>query len=372
MTKSEKKVKKVMREFKKGELPIGKSKKKVKSRKQAIAIALSKAGKSKPRAGLILGYAYVIRPEAILIALGLGLAFLSRDRRLPWQFGLAVAVSVLPFLVFLRVSRGAWALTSKSGFLTKSIEANPGWSFFELIGRNLVDFLPQLPELVGFPLVALAIWAVVRRPGRWLFFLMPLATLPLFSFRLEARYWAPYLPFFFFAAGIGLRELVVMMPEARRRVAAVALLVIMVGGVAWAAIDDWESVYSVNEAYEGMRDAGLWLRDEVDRDTRVAAYKPYVPFWADCTFVKYSKEPMTTKQLIETARMDGAEYLVVNVNVAQRLVPPLRPLLSNPPPHLAEMVTLIKIFSYEGRPVQNTAIYRINKPLHSEVTSPRR
>jgi hypothetical protein len=49
MTKSEKKVKKVMREFKKGELPIGKSKKKVKSRKQAIAIALSKAGKSKPR-----------------------------------------------------------------------------------------------------------------------------------------------------------------------------------------------------------------------------------------------------------------------------------------------------------------------------------
>ena len=44
MTKSEKKVKKVMREFKRGELPIGKSKKKVKSRKQAIAIALSKAG----------------------------------------------------------------------------------------------------------------------------------------------------------------------------------------------------------------------------------------------------------------------------------------------------------------------------------------
>ena len=49
MTKPEKKIKKVMREFKKGELPIGKSKKKVKSRKQAIAIALSEAGKSKPR-----------------------------------------------------------------------------------------------------------------------------------------------------------------------------------------------------------------------------------------------------------------------------------------------------------------------------------
>jgi len=49
MTKGQKKVKKVMREFKKGDLPIGKSKKKVKSRKKAIAIALSEAGMSKKR-----------------------------------------------------------------------------------------------------------------------------------------------------------------------------------------------------------------------------------------------------------------------------------------------------------------------------------
>jgi hypothetical protein len=42
-----KKISKVLREFKKGELNIGRSPKKVKSKKQAIAIALSKAGKSK-------------------------------------------------------------------------------------------------------------------------------------------------------------------------------------------------------------------------------------------------------------------------------------------------------------------------------------
>ena len=42
-----KKVRKVMREFKKGKLNIGGSKKKVKNRKQAIAIALSEAGISK-------------------------------------------------------------------------------------------------------------------------------------------------------------------------------------------------------------------------------------------------------------------------------------------------------------------------------------
>jgi ribosomal protein L21E len=47
MTKSQKKISKVMKEFKKGELHSGKSGKVVKNPKQAIAIALSEAGKSK-------------------------------------------------------------------------------------------------------------------------------------------------------------------------------------------------------------------------------------------------------------------------------------------------------------------------------------
>ena len=44
--KTQKKVAKVMKEFKKGTLKSGKSNKKVKSRKQAIAIGLSQARKA--------------------------------------------------------------------------------------------------------------------------------------------------------------------------------------------------------------------------------------------------------------------------------------------------------------------------------------
>lgn len=50
MTKGEKKIGKVMREYKAGELHSGsKSGPMVKSRKQAIAIGLSEAGLSKPK-----------------------------------------------------------------------------------------------------------------------------------------------------------------------------------------------------------------------------------------------------------------------------------------------------------------------------------
>ena len=49
VSKKEKKISKVMREYKKGKLNIGQSNKKVKNRKQAVAIALNEAGVKQKR-----------------------------------------------------------------------------------------------------------------------------------------------------------------------------------------------------------------------------------------------------------------------------------------------------------------------------------
>ena len=61
--KKRKKVAKVMREFKKGKLHIGKSDKIVKDRKQAVAIALSEAGLSKKENGGVMGDIYSIKDK---------------------------------------------------------------------------------------------------------------------------------------------------------------------------------------------------------------------------------------------------------------------------------------------------------------------
>ena len=313
-------------------------------------------------AGLALGYAYLIRPEALLIAVAVAIFLLIRERSLPWRFVAAVLVPVVPYLLFIHSQSGTWSLTGKGMFLARTTQEHPGLRIFALAGRNLVVLGQRLIGLVGLPLVLLSLLGIVRRPGRWLLFCLPLLILPFFSFAMVTRFWVPYLPFLLLAAGLAGNWLLSKLsrPLGRWRALGVCLLVMLIlGGSVMAGLDDAPEVPLIQESYLGLKVAGMWLRNRVDRDTVVMSYKPYPSFWAWCKFARCPGEA-SAETILDSAREQGARYLVVNLLVARALVPGLQPFFEKSlPPSLRDQVTLVKSLRFRQDIKYDTLIYRI-------------
>jgi hypothetical protein len=312
-------------------------------------------------AGLIFGFSYLIRPEALLAAGGLMGWLWRRDRRPPWRLIIPMVTVMIPYLIFIRVQTGAFDLTSKTVAVSLSLEAHPGWHYLGLIGRNLVIFLPKLAGILGLPLVFLAVWGMIKARGPWLWLLAPLLPVPFIINPMDVRFWIPYLPVIVLAAGLGAVHLA-KLPWFEERWIKGALLAVLGVGLVAAAWDDAYWIKRNREAFYGLKDAGAWLRDKTESDTIIAAYKPYSSFWAGCRFIKYP-EDMEAAELVMWARNHRARYMVVNVKVAHHLAKGLDPLLTSPlPRNLADKVTLVQLLEYD-LVEHNTAIYRINDPL---------
>jgi hypothetical protein len=312
-------------------------------------------------AGLMFGFAYLIRPEALLAAGGLGLWVWLRDRRPPWRMIVPMVLVMIPYLVFIKVQTGSFDLTSKTVAVSLSLEAYPGWSYLGLIANNLKILLPKLVGILGLPLVLMAIWGMIKGRGAWLWLLAPLLPVPFIINPMDERFWIPYLPVFVLAAGLGTRQLA-QLPWFNNRWKQGVLLGVILVGLGLAAKDDAYWIRRNREAFYGLKDAGAWLRTRTDSDTIIAAYKPYTSFWAGCRFIKYP-DHMDAAGLAAWAHNNGAMYMVVNVKVAHTLNKGLDPFLESPlRPDLAEKLTLVKLFEYD-LVEHTTAIYKINDPL---------
>lgn len=317
--------------------------------------------------GLLLGYAYLIRPEAALVGAGWWILHFVRTRRLPWSFPVAALVPVLPYLVFLRVQSGHWSLSAKGVFLQRALEDRSLTQWLGLVGENVSTFGALLPGLIGWPLFLLAVLGLWVGRGRWLVFLLPLLSMPWFDFRMVARYWIPYLPFLLLAAGLGARWLLSRLERrmrgSGRRPARLALAGLLVAGFGLAAQPGYDRVRHNTEGYRGLRDAGRWLAQRVEPGTIVASYKPYASFWAGCRFLPYPESDTDPAVIIEYCRRHGARYLIANVKVIHRFRPGLDLLLGAPLPRkLERKLTLVKLLQYD-QTIQNTAIYRVDEPL---------
>ncbi|MDY0110351.1 MAG: hypothetical protein RBT60_10480 [Candidatus Krumholzibacteria bacterium] len=316
--------------------------------------------------GLLFGFTYLIRPEALLAGVGLLLFEAVVERRWRWRAIAGLAAFVVPYLIYIRVAGGAWGISSKDVALTLSLEAHPGWSYAGLVAGNAGRLAPMLVGLLGAPLVALAVVGMVARRGRWLLMLAPFLPVPFIINPMDVRFWQPYVPFFLLAAGLGIGALAERAaraaPAGRQRAAVVLLAVAAIGGAGAAALDDIPWIAYNAEATYGLKDAGIWLRDRVDAETIIADYKPYTAFWAGCRFVKIPDED-NAAAIVSWARNRGAQYLIVNVHVVRTLAPGLDPLLQRPlPAHLAGRLTLVQLLEYD-RVEHTTAIYRIERGL---------
>ncbi len=316
-------------------------------------------------AGLVLGYTYLIRPEALLATLGLAVHQAFREKKKPGRLLLGQLLMMIPYLVFIRVSTGTWDISSKTVALGESLHAHPGIGYLGLVLSNLKLLLPMVPGLIGWPLTLFAMWGIARSRGKWLWLFAPFAPVPFIINPMAERFWLPYVPFFLLAAGLGARDLLAL---ARLRLAwsrgySVFIVLALVTAAGFVQ-SSWSDAYMIRrntESFYGLKDAGLWLRERVDSETVVASYKPYPAYWAGATFLKYP-DLNTAAEYAIWARRFGADYLVVNVKVAQIHRPGLRNLLKRPlPPNLADKLKLVEWIQYDPL-YHTTAVYKVLPP----------
>ncbi len=300
------------------------------------------------RGGAWLGAAWWVRPEALVLApLAVLLAPLTPRARMT-ALALAVVVA-LPHSALLRVQQGHWSLSPK----TSLVHAPPldpradEWRLADArafadtvdvrtrLARDGGAILRAWPVRFGMharraleawplPLLLLALVGLARREGRgpWL---APLAlpfVYPLLAAPPDLRFASALVPGLALAATAGAGALV-----ARGRAGRLlGLALVATGAIAIARGPATRLARAFDDGpMASLRGAGAWLAANSPPEATIMDRKSYVAFFADRRHVQLPDEPLDT--LLDYARREGVDYLVVEEYVVRGLRPQLAPLL---------------------------------------------
>ena len=362
------------------------------------AVALAVAGATAPPrrmlaciggAGLLVGLAYLTRPEGLAVALPLGAVALVAG----WRAGRAVGAAraalvfclplllcVAPYVGYLHAHTGEWELTAKSQ--DASIEAwhavargdreardrvlyavdETGLRFEderaplttlarrdpEGYGRILATNVTTLGKdlsgwwLLPLPLWGLAAWAAFRRrKDRNVVVVGAVAALPVLTalaFFVQPRYLVVTAALATVLVGVGVADLA---PRRRRPVvvgvlglALAASLVTFVGPAGW-----WHPTDHTDQ-----QAAGEWIAESTAPGDRLMTRSFVVEHFAERTAVAV---PYTDLDgIVAFARHYGVRYLAVDETSARRVRPQLLPLLGDEP---VAGLRLVHDASAEGR-----------------------
>jgi 4-amino-4-deoxy-L-arabinose transferase-like glycosyltransferase len=329
-------------------------------------------------AGLLVGFAYLTRPEGLFAAAPFALAIVymvrrDSDRSEPrsWlrpllttgaAFGLPLALCVAPYVMFLHDHTGQWQLTAKTQDV--SIEA---WHAvakgdrhtrdqvlyaLDDTGLEFADDRASLPSLAkddpsgyvgifatnvfelvqtigGVSLLPLPVWALAvygawrLRRSRPVLLVLAVCSLPIATglmFFVQIRYLVPVTAFALILAGIGVAAL----PPRFRRGTLVGLVALL---AIFSLID-----FRGNRAgwwhpteHTDQRAAGEWIADNTDPGDVVMTRSMIVAYYTDRPnlALPYAELP----QVVTFARHYGAQYLVADSGSIERMRPQLRSLL---------------------------------------------
>lgn len=274
-------------------------------------------------AGAVLGFGYLVRPEAA-IPYGVLLAVLlvRRDGSAVLRLLISWAAFYLPYSIYLSMPRGALQWSSKQGFLVDAMKSRRGvGEFLVAYGRNGLDLLRHMGSTLG-PGVLLAAAGLIRGERLVSVYLATLLVYPVFAFRMDARYVVPYLPFLLVSIAVVFERM--LRRHGRTRIAAVALVGVM---FLYASVGQVRDFRIDREFYPVLEQAGNWLRSREGFGTSsiVAARKPYAAFWASSDYVRLPDD-LPLGNVAAWCTENEVSYLVVHVGLLTSTSPQLVPL----------------------------------------------
>ena len=373
-------------------------------------------------AGLLVGLAYLTRPEGLFIAVPLGLAVLAlarrgvgdRRRRLTSTAGLAAAFAVpivaciVPYAAYLHRHTGQWQLSAKTQdasieawhavaradreardsvlyeldetglafaadrtSLTRLARDDPS-GYFGIVGTNIsslggaiVD--PETGRVLSWLLLPLPVWLLAvygawrHRRSRTVVLVLAVGALPVataLAFFVQPRYLMLTVALATVPAGAGL----VSLRGRWRGPAAAGVLALLVLSTVqgFRGPGGWWHPSD----HSDQRAAGEWIAANTDPDDRVMSRSMVVEYYAErpTMAIPYAE----INEILAYGRHYGARYIVVDWYTVRRLRPQLAPLREDEDgvPGL-ELVYKVR---EEGRTTQVFALDRV--PLVPDTIGP--
>ena len=292
--------------------------------------------------GLATGMAAITRPEALAIAVLLGLSRIRRPKELA-----VIAISFLVVYsanaVVLSASQHRVVLLPKSWLVGSSME---NWRAREVSidfeGKEAIqekleaeagskslaaDYFRRLPQeilLLGrhvLPAIFLLALLALRHP-KYLFLaaaLVPFFAIPLATVRSMDRFVLPYVPILILLAVFAAGEF------RGRSLRALAVYLIAASAIILPFVNSAALWRPEEPGLLGVKRAAIAFRDEVKPGDRIADRKPFFAFYAGGEYVEIPIAPY--EDVMKFLTSENVRYMALHNGTIHSLRPALRPLL---------------------------------------------